>query len=96
MAGVAALDEDDQLSVPDLQEATGLSRPTVYRALERLREAGLAVNVERGQWRGVHQDLGAAAVAVGAEGLADRQRSIGSARSSGRSRSSRTAGRSAT
>jgi S-DNA-T family DNA segregation ATPase FtsK/SpoIIIE len=44
---------EDGTTVPDLMEATGMSRPWVYQRLRDLTERGQVHQVERGRWRAV-------------------------------------------
>jgi hypothetical protein len=44
---------DDGTTVPDLMEATGMSRPWVYQRLRDLTERGQVRQVERGRWRAI-------------------------------------------
>ena len=51
-----SLAPDDGTTVPDLMEATGMSRPWVYLRLRELAELGQVVQVSRGRWRAVIDD----------------------------------------
>jgi S-DNA-T family DNA segregation ATPase FtsK/SpoIIIE len=51
-----SLAPDDGTTVPDLMEATGMSRPWVYLRLRELAELGQVVQVSRGCWRAVFDD----------------------------------------
>jgi biotin operon repressor len=54
---VLSLADDDGVTVPDLMEATGMSRPWIYLRLRELAEHGLAIQVSRGRWRAVTGDV---------------------------------------
>ncbi|GII01776.1 cell division protein FtsK [Planobispora takensis] len=47
---------DEGVSVPQLMEATGMSRPWVYWRLNQLDTQGKVRQVSRGRWRGVESD----------------------------------------
>ncbi|HEY1919986.1 MAG TPA: cell division protein FtsK [Streptosporangiaceae bacterium] len=51
-----SLAPDDGTTVPDLMEATGMSRPWVYLRLRELTEQGQVTQVSRGRWRTVMDD----------------------------------------
>ncbi len=51
-----SLAPDDGTTVPELMEATGMSRPWVYLRLRELAELGQVVQVSRGRWRAVIDD----------------------------------------
>jgi hypothetical protein len=48
-----SLGSDDGITVPELMDATGMSRPWVYQRLRDLAERGQVRQVERGRWRAV-------------------------------------------
>jgi len=47
---------DEGVTVPDLMEATGMSRPWIYQRLHELVERGQVIQVSRGRWRAVIDD----------------------------------------
>jgi biotin operon repressor len=51
-----SLAPDDGVSVPELMEATGMSRPWIYLRLRELAEQGHVIQVSRGRWRAVIDD----------------------------------------
>jgi S-DNA-T family DNA segregation ATPase FtsK/SpoIIIE len=51
-----SLAPDDGTTVPDLMDATGMSRPWVYLRLRELTERGQVTQVSRGRWRTVMDD----------------------------------------
>jgi hypothetical protein len=51
-----SLAPDDGVTVPDLMEATGMSRPWIYQRLRELAERGHVIQVSRGRWRAVIDD----------------------------------------
>ena len=44
-------------TVPDLMTTTGMSRPWIYLRLRDLADAGHVIQVSRGRWRGVNDDI---------------------------------------
>jgi hypothetical protein len=54
---VLSLAADDGITVPDLIEATGMSRPWIYLRLRELAEHGQVIQVSRGRWRAVTGDV---------------------------------------
>ena len=46
----------DGITVPELMEATGMSRPWIYLRLRELADAGQVIQVSRGRWRAVTGD----------------------------------------
>jgi hypothetical protein len=44
---------DEGISVPDLMNATRMSRPWVYQRLRELAERGQVTQISRGRWRAV-------------------------------------------
>ena len=42
--------------MPDLMDATGMSRPWIYLRLRELAELGQVIQVSRGRWRAVIDD----------------------------------------
>jgi S-DNA-T family DNA segregation ATPase FtsK/SpoIIIE len=46
----------DGTTVPDLMNATGMSRPWIYLRLRDLAEQGHVIQVSRGRWRAVTDD----------------------------------------
>jgi hypothetical protein len=53
---VLSLAPPDGATVPDLMDATGMSRPWIYLRLRELAEQRQAIQVSRGRWRSVHGD----------------------------------------
>jgi S-DNA-T family DNA segregation ATPase FtsK/SpoIIIE len=53
---VLSLAPDDGTTVPDLMEATQMSRPWVYLRLRELAEHGQVIQVSRGRWRAASGD----------------------------------------
>ena len=51
-----SLAPDDGTTVPDLMDATGMSRPWIYLRLRELAERGHVIQVSRGRWRAVTDD----------------------------------------
>jgi FtsK/SpoIIIE family len=51
-----SLAAEDGTTVPELMQATGMSRPWVYLRLRELAELGQVVQVSRGRWRAVIDD----------------------------------------
>jgi S-DNA-T family DNA segregation ATPase FtsK/SpoIIIE len=51
-----SLAPDDGITVPELMEATGMSRPWIYLRLRELADAGYVIQVSRGRWRAVIDD----------------------------------------
>ena len=51
-----SLAPDDGNTVPDLMDATGMSRPWIYLRLRELAEQGHVIQVSRGRWRAVTDD----------------------------------------
>ena len=51
-----SLAPDDGITVPELMEATGMSRPWVYLRLRELADLGQVIQVDRGRWRAVIDD----------------------------------------
>ena len=47
---------DDGITVPELMEATGMSRPWIYLRLRELADMGQVIQVSRGRWRAVIDD----------------------------------------
>ena len=54
---VLSLADDDGATVPDLMEATGMSRPWIYLRLRELAERRQVIQVSRGRWRAVTGDV---------------------------------------
>jgi hypothetical protein len=53
---VLSLAPPDGATVPDLMDATGMSRPWIYLRLRQLAEQRQVIQVSRGRWRTVHGD----------------------------------------
>jgi FtsK/SpoIIIE family len=51
-----SLAADDGITVPELMQATGMSRPWIYLRLRELTEEGQVIQVSRGRWRAVTDD----------------------------------------
>jgi DNA segregation ATPase FtsK/SpoIIIE-like protein len=51
-----SLAPDHGVTVPELMEATGMSRPWIYLRLRELAERGHVIQVSRGRWRAVIDD----------------------------------------
>jgi S-DNA-T family DNA segregation ATPase FtsK/SpoIIIE len=51
-----SLAPDDGITVPELMEATGMSRPWIYLRLRELADIGQVIQVSRGRWRAVIDD----------------------------------------
>ena len=51
-----SLAPEDGITVPDLMEATGMSRPWIYLRLRELADTGQVIQVSRGRWRAVIGD----------------------------------------
>ena len=51
-----SLAPDDGITVPELMEVTGMSRPWIYLRLRELADAGQVIQVSRGRWRAVIDD----------------------------------------
>ena len=51
-----SLAPDDGITVPELMEATGMSRPWIYLRLRELADMGDVIQVSRGRWRAVTDD----------------------------------------
>ncbi len=51
-----SLAPDDGTTVPELMQATGMSRPWIYLRLRELAELGQVIQVIRGRWRAVIDD----------------------------------------
>ena len=51
-----SLAPDEGTTVPDLMDATGMSRPWVYLRLRELAERGQVIQVSRGRWRAATDD----------------------------------------
>ncbi len=51
-----SLAPDDGVTVPDLMNTTGMSRPWIYQRLRELAEHGHVIQVSRGRWRAVIND----------------------------------------
>jgi S-DNA-T family DNA segregation ATPase FtsK/SpoIIIE len=51
-----SLAPDDGITVPELMEATGMSRPWIYLRLRELADLGQVIQVSRGRWRAVIDD----------------------------------------
>jgi hypothetical protein len=51
-----SLAPDDGVTVPDLMNTTGMSRPWIYQRLRELAERGHVIQVSRGHWRAVIDD----------------------------------------
>jgi hypothetical protein len=51
-----SLAPDDGITVPDLMQHTGMSRPWVYQRLRDLQARGQVLQVSRGRWRAVMSD----------------------------------------
>jgi S-DNA-T family DNA segregation ATPase FtsK/SpoIIIE len=51
-----SLAPDEGTTVPDLMDATGMSRPWIYLRLRELAEQGHVIQVSRGRWRAVTDD----------------------------------------
>jgi FtsK/SpoIIIE family len=47
---------EDGITVPELMEAAGMSRPWIYLRLRELADAGQVIQVRRGRWRAVTGD----------------------------------------
>jgi hypothetical protein len=47
---------DDGITVPELMDATGMSRPWIYLRLRELADMGRVIQVSRGRWRAVGDD----------------------------------------
>jgi S-DNA-T family DNA segregation ATPase FtsK/SpoIIIE len=54
---VLSLAADDGITVPDLMDATHMSRPWIYLRLRELAERGQVVQVSWGRWRAVTGDV---------------------------------------
>jgi hypothetical protein len=54
---VLSLAPDEGITVPDLMDATGMSRPWIYLRLRDLAEQGHVIQVSRGRWRAVTGDV---------------------------------------
>ena len=52
-----SLAPEDGITVPDLMEATGMSRPWIYQRLRELADDGQVIQVSRGRWRAVTGDV---------------------------------------
>lgn len=52
-----SLAPDDGITVPDLMDATGMSRPWIYLRLRELAERGQVIQVSWGRWRAVTGDI---------------------------------------
>jgi hypothetical protein len=52
-----SLAPDDGITVPDLMDATGMSRPWIYLRLRELTECGQVIQVSRGRWHAVMGDI---------------------------------------
>lgn len=52
-----SLAPEDGITVPDLIEATGMSRPWIYQRLRELADVGQVIQVSRGRWRAVTGDV---------------------------------------
>ena len=52
-----SLAPEDGTTVPDLIEATGMSRPWIYQRLRELADVGQVIQVSRGRWRAVTGDV---------------------------------------
>lgn len=52
-----SLAPDEGATVPDLMEATGMSRPWIYQRLRELADVGQVIQVSRGRWRAVTGDV---------------------------------------
>ena len=52
-----SLAPEEGITVPDLMEATGMSRPWIYLRLRELADVGQVVQVSRGRWRAVTGDV---------------------------------------
>jgi hypothetical protein len=48
-----SLAPDEGVSVPDLMNATRMSRPWVYQRLRELADRGQVTQISRGRWRAV-------------------------------------------
>ncbi len=51
-----SLAPDDGITVPELMQATGMSRPWIYLRLRELADMGQVIQVSRGRWRAVIDD----------------------------------------
>lgn len=51
-----SLAPDDGITVPELMEAAGMSRPWIYLRLRELADMGQVIQVSRGHWRAVTDD----------------------------------------
>ena len=51
-----SLAPDDGVTVPDLMNTTGMSRPWIYQRLRELTEHGHVIQVSRGRWRAAIND----------------------------------------
>jgi FtsK/SpoIIIE family len=51
-----SLASDDGITVPELMEATRMSRPWIYLRLRELADTGQVIQVSRGRWRAVIDD----------------------------------------
>jgi hypothetical protein len=51
-----SLAPDDGITVPELMETTGMSRPWIYLRLRELADTGHVIQVSRGRWRAVTDD----------------------------------------
>ena len=51
-----SLAPDDGITVPELMETTGMSRPWIYLRLRELADLGQVIQVSRGRWRAVIDD----------------------------------------
>jgi FtsK/SpoIIIE family len=51
-----SLAPDDGITVPELMDATGMSRPWIYLRLRELADLGQVIQVSRGRWRAVSDD----------------------------------------
>ena len=52
-----SLAADEGATVPELMDATGMSRPRIYLRLRQLTERGQVTQVSRGRWRAVSDDV---------------------------------------
>ena len=51
-----SLAPDHGITVPELMQHTGMSRPWIYQRLRDLLTGGQVIQVSRGRWRGVMSD----------------------------------------
>jgi FtsK/SpoIIIE family len=56
LGAALSLAPDDGITVPELMEATGMSRPWIYLRLRELADMGQVIQVSRGRWRAVTDD----------------------------------------